>query len=363
MDNHFYAVIMAGGGGTRLWPLSRQANPKQTLTLFGNRTLFQIAVDRLGGLFAPENIYVVTVANQAEQLHLQYPELPTQNFLIEPMPRGTASVVAMAATAIQKRDPLGVMVVLTADHYIENVPQFQKVLRTAYEVAQKNTLVTLGVPPAYASSGYGYIESGSKVGQFNGMDVFDVLAFKEKPDRKTAEAFLEKGGYSWNSGMFIWKVDVILDKFKLLMPDLWLKLSEVEKLIGVNHTSKEFLETWQSIKPETIDYGIMEKSDHCVVIPAGDLNWNDVGSWDSLFDVVQANERGNILINARHLGFETTNSLVCSTNSERLLVTIGMDNIIIVDTDDALLICPRGESQKVKDLVKYLKDNQLTPFL
>jgi len=363
MSSHFYAVIMAGGGGTRLWPLSRRAKPKQMLTLFGNRTLFQIAVDRLGGLFDPGQIFVVTIADQAEQLHLQCPDVPTRNFLIEPMPRGTASVVAMAAAAIQKIDPEGVMAVLTADHYIQNVPGFQKVLKAAYDVAQKGYLVTLGIPPAYAATGYGYIESGAIIGQYAGMDVFELRAFKEKPDQATAQMFLEKDSYSWNSGMFIWRVDVILDKFKSLMPDLASKLAQVQAEIGLDHSTAHFHDIWESIHPETIDYGIMEKSDHCVILPAGELGWNDVGSWDSIFDVVKPDARGNILINARHIGFETSDSLICSTDPERLIVTIGMENVIIVDAGDALLICPRGESQKVKELVNYLKDNHLTPFL
>ena len=363
MTGHFYAVIMAGGGGTRLWPLSRKAKPKQSLNLVGERTLFQIAIDRLDGLFKPEEIYIVTVADQAEQLHLQCPELRTENFLIEPMPRGTASVVAMAATAIRKVDPQGVMAVLTADHYIQNVAVFQTALRAGYEVAKKDYLVTLGIPPTYPATGYGYIEGGAGIGQYLGVDVFDIKAFKEKPDQETARAFLEKGDYFWNSGMFLWKADVILDKFKLYMPDLMIKLSQIYKEIGIDHSSDYFREVWQSIQPETIDYGIMEKSDHCVVLPAGELQWNDVGSWDSIFDVIEPDSRGNIIINARHVGLETNNSLICSTNPDRLLVSIGMENVIIVDSGDALLICQRGESQRVKDLVKYLKEHHLTPFL
>jgi mannose-1-phosphate guanylyltransferase len=349
MSGHFYAVIMAGGGGTRLWPLSRQAKPKQSLSIFGDRTLFQIAVDRLGGLFTSQEVFVVTIASQAEQLHLQCPEIPTGTFL--------------AAEAIQKKDPQGVMVVLTADHYIQNVVEFQKVLHIANEVAQKRYLVTLGVPPLNASTGYGYLERGTQIDQFGGRNVYAVKAFKEKPDQKTARAFLDKGNYYWNSGMFIWKVDVILDQFRLLMPDLSFKVSQLRDEIGHDHTSPHFREVWESIIPETIDYGIMEKSDCCVILPADDLRWNDVGSWDSIFEVVPPDDRGNILINVRHIGFDTNNSLICSTNPDRLVVTIGLDNMIIVDSGDALLICPRGESQKVKDLVKYLKENHLTPFL
>jgi mannose-1-phosphate guanylyltransferase len=361
MDEHFYAVIMAGGGGTRLWPLSRKAMPKQSLSLFGNRTMFQIAVDRLDGLFPPERIFVVTVAEQAEQLHLQSPQLPTSNFLIEPMPRGTASVVA--AAALHKRDPEAIMVILTADHFIENVVKFQAALRSAYEVAQQGFLVTLGVPPTSPATGYGYIERGSKIGEFQTLTAYNVKAIKEKPDLRLAREFLNRGGFDWNSGMFIWRTKVILEKFQKLMPDLFSKIEKLKSEIGVDHLSGHFHEVWQSIDPETIDYGIMEKSDQCAVIPVSDLNWNDVGSWDSLFDVIPPDTNGNILIHARHLGLETKNSLICSSNPERLIVTIGMENLILVDTGDAVLVCPRGESQKVKELVNYLKDHHLTPFL
>lgn len=363
MYNHFYAVIMAGGGGTRLWPLSRKSKPKQSINLIGNRTLFQIAVDRLDGLFTPEQIFVVTVAEQAEQLVIQCPQIPTQNYLIEPMPRGTASVIAMAAAAIQKRDPLGVMVVLTADHYIRDVVAFQGVLKAAKQVAELGYLVTLGIPPTFASTGYGYIESGKLIGAFENFQAYELKAFKEKPTAEIAQEFLVQGGYSWNSGMFIWKVDVILEKFKKLMPDLFTKLISIHNEIGVDHSSGHFHDVWGSITPETIDYGIMEKSDRCAVLPAGNLGWNDVGSWDSLFEVIPADANGNVLLHARHVGFNTQNSLIYSNSQERLIVTIGMQNVIIVDTGDAILICPRGESQKIKDLVNYLKEHQLTPFL
>lgn len=363
MVNHFYAVIMAGGGGTRLWPLSRKAKPKQSINLIGNRTLFQIAVDRLDGLFSPAQIYVVTVADQAEQLYNQCPQIPIKNFLIEPMPRGTASVVAMAAAAIQKRDPLGVMAVLTADHFIRDVVAFQTVFKAAKEVAEKGYLVTLGIPPTFASTGYGYIENGKPLENFENFQAFEVKAFKEKPDAEVAQEFLEHGGYSWNSGMFIWKVETILEKFKQLMPDLFTKLIAIHNDIGEDHSSQHFHEVWSSITPETIDYGIMEKSDRCAVLPAGNLGWNDVGSWDSLFEVIPADANGNILLHARHVGLNTENSLIYSTDPGRLVVTIGMQNVIIVDTGDAVLICQRGESEKVKELVAYLKEHQLTPFL
>ena len=363
MTEHFYAVIMAGGGGTRLWPLSRQAKPKQSLTLFGDRTLFQIAVDRLDGLFNPAQIYVVTIADQAEQLHFQSPQIPTENFLIEPMPRGTASVVVMAAMAIQKRDAQATMVILTADHYIQNVAGFQRALQAAKEVAGQNYLVTLGIPPTSPSTGYGYIENGKLIGNFSGLDSFELKAFIEKPNEQVAKEFLDRGGFNWNSGMFIWKVGVILEKFRMYMPELFKKVNQIRAEIGHDHSGNYFRDTWMSIRSETIDYGIMEKSDHCAVLPVNDLQWSDVGSWDSLFDVLKPDNNGNILVNAHHIGFNTENSLICGSSADRLLVTIGMKEIILVDTGDAVLLCSRGESQKVKELVNYLKDHQLTPFL
>jgi mannose-1-phosphate guanylyltransferase len=363
MKEHFYAVIMAGGGGTRLWPLSRKSLPKQSITLFGDRTMFQIAVDRLDGLFTPDHIFVVTVAEQAEQLHLQVPQLPTANFLIEPMPRGTASVVAMAATALHKKDPEAVMAVLTADHFIKNVVKFQAALKAAYQAAQDGSLLTLGIPPKYAATGYGYIESGEIKDSFKDLSVHKVNAFKEKPKLVLAQEFLERGNFSWNSGMFIWRTDAILEEFKSLMPNLFAKVEILKDEIGENHLSDHFHEIWGSIAPETIDYGIMEKSDHCAVIPVDDLNWSDVGSWDSLFDVLNPDINGNILIHANYIGLETNNSLIFSSDPKRLIVTIGMKNLILVDTGDAVLICPRGESQRVKELVIYLKDHHLTPFL
>jgi mannose-1-phosphate guanylyltransferase len=214
MDNHFYAVIMAGGGGTRLWPVSRKQSPKQMLRIIGNQSLFQLAVARLKGLFPPERIYVVTLSEQAESLQAACPELPLDNFLIEPTPRGTASVVGLAASFIKHIDRDAIMVVLTSDHIIENTKLFQQLLTSAYEIAEEDYLVTLGIEPTYPSTGYGYIESGKLLKGKCELPVYEVIRFIEKPDEQKARQFLTKGGYFWNSGMFIWKVDRILEEFE-----------------------------------------------------------------------------------------------------------------------------------------------------
>lgn len=362
-NNHNFAVIMAGGGGTRLWPLSRKASPKQLLALFNGKTLFQIAVDRLTGEFQPENIFIVTVAEQAERLSNIAPQIPQENFLIEPMPRGTAAVVALAAAVIQKKDSQAVMVVLTADHFIENVAGFISTLQVACECAQENWLVTLGVQPTFPSTGYGYIESGAKVGEYGDHKVCRALRFEEKPEENRAIDYIKSGKYYWNSGMFAWRVEEILKEFKRYMPDLHGTITRLIPTIGVNHDGEDFVKEWLAIKPQTIDYGIMEKSDRVVVMPTVNLGWNDVGSWDSLFEVMQADEQGNILLTEETITLDSRNSLIYSNEEYKKIVALGVQNMIIINTPDALLICPRGESQKVKMLVEYLKANQYTPFL
>lgn len=360
---HNYAVIMAGGGGTRLWPLSRRATPKQLLTLFNGKTLFQIAVDRLAGEFQPENIFIVTVAEQAERLWKIAPQIPQENFLIEPMPRGTAAVVALAAAAILKKDPQGVMVVLTADHFIKNVEGFITTMQAACECALENWLVTLGVQPTYPATGYGYIESGEKIGNYRDHEVFRALRFEEKPDENRAIDFIKAGKYYWNSGMFIWRVDEILKEIAKFMPELHDTITRIKAYIGAAHDAEDFVREWLGIQPQTIDYGIMEKSDRVVVMPAVDLGWNDVGSWDSLFEVMQADEQGNILLTDETITIDTRNSLVFSNEENKKIIALGIQNMIIINTSDALLVCPRGDSQKVKMLVEYLRTNQYTPFL
>jgi mannose-1-phosphate guanylyltransferase len=208
---NYYAVIMAGGGGTRLWPLSRKARPKQMLRLLEERSLFQTSVQRLDGVFPPDRIYVVTVEEQAAELQQQCPQIPLENYLLEPMPRGTASVIGLAAVALKNRDPQAVMAVLTSDHYIGNEPGFRDLLATAYDVAQENYLVTLGISPTFAATGYGYIQRGDMLGKYREYEVYRALRFKEKPADKQAQLMLAAGDHSWNSGMFVWKVDRILD--------------------------------------------------------------------------------------------------------------------------------------------------------
>jgi mannose-1-phosphate guanylyltransferase len=362
-NEHYYAVIMAGGGGTRLWPLSRRNRPKQMLSLDGERTLFQHAVDRLEGNFDPEHILVVTIAEQAIELQRECPQIPTSNYLIEPMPRGTASVVGYAAAAILKRDPEATMAVLTADHFIENEEEFTHLLRDAFRVAQDHMLVTLGIHPTFPATGYGYIQSGDEI-PFDGIDeVHLVKRFREKPDLKTAENFLAEGGFYWNSGMFVWRVDEIWRQYQLHLPQLRRILQWIYDALETKDETAVIQQLWPTINPETIDYGIMEKADNVAVIPAKNLGWDDVGSWDRLDSVLKKDENGNILIAASHLGFDTNCSVICSDGTDRLIVTIGIEDLVIVDTQDTLLVCKKEGAQRVKEMVQHMKRVGLEQYL
>jgi len=355
--DHYYAVIMAGGGGTRLWPLSRQAHPKQTLSLFDERSLFQTSVERLDGLFPPERILVVTVETQAQDLQEQVPVIPAENYLIEPMPRGTASVVGLAALALQQRDPQAVMAILTSDHYIRDESRFRELLKTAYDVAEDGFLVTLGVEPTFAATGYGYIQRGECIGEYDGIDVYKVLRFKEKPNEAQAKRLLEAGDHSWNSGMFMWRVEDIMKEFAHQMPALAQSLDEISTEWGSSKQKEVLQRVWPELKPETIDYGIMEGANKVAVIPATGLGWSDVGSWDSLFDLLEGDENGNIVMGGEHVGLDTSESLIYVTQKRRLIVTIGVDDLVVVDTGDVLLVCRKDQAQRVRQVVKHLKEN------
>ncbi len=363
MVKHYYAVIMAGGGGTRLWPLSRQSRPKQMVRLGSDRTLFQMAVDRLDAVFTPDRIFVVTVAEQAVLLQQQCPQIPVENYLIEPLPRGTASVVGLAAVVLQKRDPEATMAVLTADHFIENVPYFTDLLKTAYDVAQDHYLVTLGIRPTFPSTGYGYIQRKNAIRDYSGHPVFAVERFKEKPDEAAARKMIEQGDHDWNSGMFIWRVERILAEFEKSMPEIHTTLKEIQNGWGTALQGDIVGSLWPKIVPQTIDYGIMERANQVAVLPAADLGWNDVGSWDSLFDVLPADAQGNIILDSQYIGIESNQSIVLSENQDRLIAMIGIQNLIVVDTPDVLLICSRNDAQKVRDMVKLLAQTGKQKYL
>jgi mannose-1-phosphate guanylyltransferase len=273
------------------------------------------------------------------------------------MPRGTASVVGLAAVALQRRDPQAVMAVLTSDHFIGDVEGFRQALRAANEVARQGRLVTLGITPTFPATGYGYIQQGERIGQYKGLEAYQALRFKEKPDEAQAQQMTAAGDHTWNSGMFIWRVDCILAEFRRQMPELALQLEQIAAVWDTPRRTETIQAVWPQVKNETIDYGIMEGAADVAVIPASGLEWNDVGSWDALFDVLPGDPQGNIVVGGEHIGVDTRQSLVYVNQEHRLIVTIGVEDLVVVDTGDVLLVCRKDQAQKVRQVVQQLKQS------
>jgi mannose-1-phosphate guanylyltransferase len=349
-----YAVIMAGGAGTRLWPLSRKSQPKQALRLIGDRTMFQHTVDRLGPLFPMERIFVVTSAAIADVLRPQVPELPAGNFILEPSGRDSAPAAGLAAIRMLARDPEAVMAMVTADHYIVDAEQFRLVLAAAGQVAAGGAIVTLGIRPTYPATGYGYVLAGEAQTIVDGFRVYRSAGFTEKPNLETATRFLEHGRYSWNSGMFIWRADRLMAEYRSQLPDLYASLARIAGDLGTSNEERVLCAEWEGIRRVSVDYGIMEHADNVVVMPA-ELGWSDIGSWASLLDVLEGDEAGNVF-QASVVALDTGKTLIRSESGEgRLIAAIGLEDMIVVDTPDVLLVCPRSRAERVREIVSLLE--------
>jgi len=348
-----FAAILAGGSGTRLWPLSRSHRPKQLLPLLGDRSLIQATVDRVAPLVPPERILVVTEATHADDLRAQLPELPSENVVVEPLRRGTAAAVGLAATVIAHRDPNATMVSLHADHAVERPQEFRCVLTAAFAVAESDPwLVTMGVRPSSVHTGLGYIEVGPAIGDFEGYEAHRVVRFVEKPDAATAERFVREG-YLWNPGYFIWRVDVILDEFARLLPELHAPLRDVREALDTTRSSRVLGDAYARMPMQTIDYGIMERAERIATVP-GDFGWTDIGSWAVLLEIAPKDASGNVA-RGDHVGVDTRRTLVYGTGKP--VFTIGVEDLVIVDTPDALLVCHPDHAERVKELVERLQSD------
>ncbi|MFA9402623.1 MAG: mannose-1-phosphate guanylyltransferase [Anaerolineales bacterium] len=362
MGSNYYAAIMAGGGGTRLWPLSRKRRPKQALKFFGDRTLFQVSVERILPIIDPVNILVLTVEDHAQILAKQEESLLQRNFIIEPSPRGTASAIGLAAIYLNHRDPGSVMACLTADHYMANEPAFRELLKAAYEAALDNHLVTLGITPEAPDPTYGYIHRGDEANKYRGLQTFTVQAFKEKPDAALALEYQQSGEYSWNSGMFVWRTERILEEIQRQMPDLFSGLQEIEKALDTDQERETVAAVWNELKSITIDYGVMEGADDVVVIPADDLGWIDVGDWNRLYNVLEKDEDGNVSDADTTLLLDTRGVIILQDEQrdpDRLIAALGIDDLVVIDTEDVLLICRREKADQVKRLVDLMNERKL----
>ncbi len=347
-----YAVILAGGIGSRFWPLSRSTTPKQLLSVVGDESLLETTIRRLSPLVLPERVYVVTNEEQAEliRLHLSYEgrEAVTPGYIVEPMGRNTAPAIGLAALRILEMDPGAVMAVLPADHIIGEGGKFRALLEEAVHLAAKGHLVTFGVRPTSPETGYGYIKADCPL-EGEGTRAYRVERFVEKPGRKLAESYLAEGGYYWNAGIFIWKAERILGEIKTHMPLMYEKLMEIGRGADIGPA-------YEAMEAISIDHAILEKASGVVVMPA-DFSWSDMGSWNSFAEILGPDSSGNV-IKGRVVDLGSSNSVILGC--DRVVATIGLDEMILVDTPDATLVCPKDRAQDVKAVVEALKERGYT---
>ncbi len=343
-----YGVIMAGGGGTRFWPLSRQTTPKQLLNLSGKDLMVNEAIDRLSKTASKDDIFIVTNKTQvAKMLEATNGRIQKNHILSEPSARNTSACIGYAAMEIVKKYGDGIMVITPSDAYIKNEAEFTRILGIAVKAAEeKDALVTVGITPTFAATGYGYIKF-----QKSGENVLKVLEFKEKPDEATAKKYVESGEYAWNSGMFIWKATTILKKFEKYLPEIYEDLQKIGDAMNTADELKVIEEIYPKINSISVDYGIMEKADDVFVVP-GEFGWNDVGSFDMLGVLHEGDEKGNIKIGDQ-INIDSKNCITYS--SGRLVATIGLENVVVIETGDAVLVCDKNKVQDVKKVVEQLK--------
>jgi mannose-1-phosphate guanylyltransferase len=346
-----FVTILAGGSGTRLWPLSRSHHPKQLLALSGERSLLQSTVDRIVPLVSPDRILVLTERSHADGIREQIPEVPAENIVVEPVRRGTAGSLALAAALLQQRSPGALMASVHSDAYIDDPEEFRRSLSAAFAAAETTGhLVLMGIQPSFPSSQLGYIEAGEPIGEIGGYPVRKVVRFVEKPDRERARRFVGSGRHFWNPGVFVWRVDVILGEFARLQPEIRQRVAALEPSLLGPERDRALAELYPSVPQETIDVGILEKSDRVAVIPAR-FGWSDIGSWGELLDILPRDETGNVVRGA-HLSLGTRDSLIFATS--RPVATVGLEHMIVVETPDIVLVCPRDRVQDVKKLVERL---------
>src|SRR3972149_5731987 len=356
-----YAVIMAGGSGTRFWPWSRKKLPKQLLKMTEKDTMIKQTVDRISSGIPSENIYVVTTASLADIIKEELSQIPAKNIISEPFGRNTAACIGLAATIIFNRDADAVMAVMTADHIIEPPDLFFKALQCAEKLAtETNALITFGIKPNEPSVNYGYIQRSEDRINLQDFQIYDVKCFTEKPDRATAEGFVQSGEYYWNSGIFVWSAGTILDNIHTLMPELSYGLERIKKSLDTPDESTIIYNEYEKLDNISIDYGVMEKASNIKIIEAH-FEWDDVGSWLAIERINESDQDNNTII-GKHCGIDTRGNIIIGDN-EHLITTINVSDMIIVSTKDVTMVCNKNNAEDIKKLTDLLKERDYNYYL
>jgi mannose-1-phosphate guanylyltransferase len=355
-------VILAGGGGTRLWPVSRKNKPKQIQPFIGNKTLLQKTYERIRRGFSARDIFISTNYAQLPIINKQLPLVPRKNFILETAKKDTAPAIGLAAVTLAKENPQAIMMLASSDHYIKDEKEYIRISHLAERVVAHNPAYSLliGIRPSYPETGYGYIKINKVFQQLGNDEIFQVEKFVEKPDLPTAQKYVKRWDYLWNSGIFCWRVDHLLKLFKKFLPDQYRLLMRLQPFLGTPRAKSAVLKEFKKIKPISIDYGIMERTKKRIVIPA-DMEWADVGHWRTVKDILSSSAADNV-VRGRHLAHDSAGNLIYNYTG-RLIATAGLRDTVIIDTDDCLLVCPKDRAQDVKKIVEQLEKKKMKKYL